>query len=131
MPSKKRNLEKVEQIINASSMTEPPQLMSDEDLLYWYRLLEEALSARVNAPIKTAPACRDEDNSEGRRALESYIATIAKRIKGAPRPPVPPLVLNQERAGQCAAEAPTQTATDNGETAEALLARLMRKAEKR
>lgn len=124
MPRKKRNLEKVEQIVDVASMTEPPLLMTNVDLLFWYGLLEEALDARANAPIKTAPARSDEGKSEGRRWLESYIAKIAFRIKDAPPPPVLPLLMP---SGQSPVEArPTPAPYDNV-TASELLQVLRRK----
>jgi len=78
-------------MVNVASITEPPLLMTDEDLLFWYGLLEQALNERsANAPLQTAP--RDEGQSEGRRAFDSMIYRIADRIKDAPRAPIPPLV---------------------------------------
>lgn len=125
MPRKKRNLEKVEQIVDVASMTEPPLLMTNVDLLFWYGLLEEALDARANAPIKTAPARNDEGKSEGRRWLESYIAKIADRIKDAPPPPpVPPLL---RASGQSPIEARPKPAPYDNVTASELLQVLRRK----
>lgn len=121
MPRKKRNLEKVEQIVGVASMTEPPLLMTNVDLLFWYGLLEEALDVRANAPIKTAPALNDEGKSEGRRELDAMIFRIADRIRDAPPPPVPPLL----RASPIEAR-PTPAPYDNV-TARELLQVLRRK----
>lgn len=120
--TKKRRLEAAEAITGQPDMN-PPQLMSDVDLIFWYKLLEQAIDVRVraNAPIKTALARSDEGKSEGRLALENYLGKIADRIKDAPPPPVPPLL----RASPIEAR-PTPAPYDNV-TASELLQVLRRK----
>jgi hypothetical protein len=86
--------------------------MTDEELLYWYGLLERALDAKANAPLQTAPALGDERQSEGRRAFDSMIYRIADRIKDAPRAPVPPMVVAYGANPGSAAEAHTSEADE-------------------
>jgi hypothetical protein len=92
--TRRRRLEAAEAITGKPDMTLPP-LMSDEDLLFWYGLLEEALAARAasNAPLQRVTARRDEGRSEGRRDFDNMIFRIADRLRDAPPNPIPPLVL--------------------------------------
>jgi hypothetical protein len=81
--------------------------MTDEDLLFWYGLLEQILYARsanaahtsalatdANPGSRTLPAHPDEGKSEDRRDFDNMIFRIADRIAGQPPAPIPPLVLS-------------------------------------
>lgn len=120
MPRKKRNLEKVETLANTSSLTEPPLLMTDEELLYWYGLLEEALGAKADAPVATEPARTDEGATETRREFDSLIFRIADRLRDAPRAPVPPLVMSYGSNTVACAEVHASEADDEVSASELL-----------
>lgn len=111
--TKRRRLEALEEITGKPDLN-PSLLLTDEDLLFWYGLLEQALNERsANAFKHTAPARRDEDKSDGRRDFDNMIYRIADRIKDAPPAPVPPLVLSHmTNPGSRASSVPTPAEDD-------------------
>lgn len=128
MPSKKRNLEKVEQVANASSLYEPPRLMSVEDMLHWYSLLDAALADRqANATHEPIP---NKPRSAARIEFDEMIFRIADKIKDAPPLPVPPLVLSCQAARSDVTTSATVTEANADDVPlHELLSRLMRKVE--
>jgi hypothetical protein len=92
--ARKRRLEAAEAVTGMPDLNSP-LLMTDDELTFWYGLLEQVLNERsANAPLQTAPARRDEGKSEGRREFDAMIFRIADKLKDAPPAPVPPLVLS-------------------------------------
>jgi hypothetical protein len=95
----------------------PPILMSVEDLLYWYRLLEEALAN----PNRNSEQPLDKPKSEARLEFDAMIFRISERWKG-----VPPFVLTSSAPGALAL-----SDTQANEPPEYLLATLLRKLDRR
>lgn len=138
--SRRRRLEAAESITGKPDLN-PPVLMTDEDLLFWFGLLEQTLNARsaeatraaaLSSPAhpgsRTSPARSDEHKSEARREFDAMIFRIAERLKGAPPSPIPPLVLAYAPpAVESGAQGVAAATAENDLTASELLKVLRRK----
>lgn len=111
MPTKKRNLEKVEAVANASSSHAPTPEESTEFVSYCQRLV---LKREANPHTSGEPRPTNEPKSEARRELEAYIETVADRLRGAR----PRAALDVEHSARSDAEAKELKLE---ETAEAML----------
>lgn len=88
MRRKKRNLEKVEAVATASTMNDPPFLMTKDEVKFCYSLL-----------ANRQPQNSERIMSEAKRDLIIMLDRIADRWKNAPPPPVPPLALDKSCPG--------------------------------
>jgi hypothetical protein len=122
--TRKRRLEAVEAITGKPDMN-PPILMSDEDMLFWYALINDALDAKANASIKNSePMPRAGNKSKGRLELEAMIFRVADRLKNAPKPPLALQAIKSPFEVK-----PQANAED--EPPELLLARLLKKVDRK
>jgi len=112
MPSRKRNLEKVERVANAST-TDEPRWERGEVAAFLRELLAKAERGELPC-VKPTP---NEAKSEERLEFEGLVAKVANRIHHAPKPPA---------AGGISQSA-NDEATPDDEPPKELLAKLLRK----